>query len=279
MRLAHILLSVAVPLSSALVLPDEKVLSELRVEHHVTVSEHAAELTVDENSRDVQDEGTDVDAWWKMVLESGHSAAVDTMLKSLSDIDISSDTKVHITPEEDWDDDDDDDDDEHPHPHPHPRPRRPCPPWELCPSKRTVWELIMESEHTTRLAEMISSDKKLRKHLNSSAVNHTVFAPTDRALADLPPRSHDKRYRKFLRAILRYHVVPDLLTIDEMADMQTLPTMLNESALGTDLPQRIVIGMGRHGVVVNRESGVVAADIVSGVLFPKTSTTKRMNDC
>jgi len=169
------------------------------------------------------------------------------------------------------------DDEEHhrrPHHRPHPNPRphpEPCPDPALCPSNLTIWALLNEDRQTAHLADIIASDKKLATLLNSSAANYTVFAPTNRALARLPREGggrgkKTKPSRKFLDRLLRYHVIPGRVGVEELAaeGLRTLPTLFNESALGKKLPQRVVVARGFGGeVVLNWGSRVVAGDIVS----------------
>ncbi|CAG8002191.1 unnamed protein product [Penicillium salamii] len=155
----------------------------------------------------------------------------------------------------------------HPHPHPYPgewpnRDDRPCHcgrhriqdpcPGPGCPTDHTIWEIIQQNEQTSRLAELISSDKELIELL-SQKENHTIFAPTNHALnrLDLPT--------DIISNFLRYHIVPGRFQLHELALHQTLPTKLTEESLGK-LPQRLVIDLVDEAIL-NRRSIVLRADI------------------
>jgi uncharacterized surface protein with fasciclin (FAS1) repeats len=130
----------------------------------------------------------------------------------------------------------------------------------LCPVNHTVWELISESAKTSRIADLIGKTDHLVKLLNSTAVNHTLFAPTNSALERLLDKEPPG---KFLKRIEHYHVIPGLFATDKLRHHQTLRTALNDSSLGKHMPQRVVVNTGRNGMVLNGLSRVVAGDIVS----------------
>lgn len=156
----------------------------------------------------------------------------------------------------------------HPHHHPQPghgerrRPRiHPCPTHrpDLCPGPQchrdqTTWELIQQNPHTSRLAELIANDKDLIELLRKNE-NHTVFAPTNQALDQL-----EHLPEKAMSSLLRYHIVPGRVHIDDLALHQTLATKLTEGSLGK-LPQRIIIDRINE-VILNERSTVLTADMV-----------------
>lgn len=119
------------------------------------------------------------------------------------------------------------------------------------------------NEHTSRLAELLADDKDLVKILNSTTANHTFFALTNHALEGLPRRNSPNP--KFMSSLLRYHILPGRLSIEHIAGHGTLPTKLTEPALESRLPQRIVVREHHNGVMLNRGSRVVAADMVSKI--------------
>ncbi|KAJ5515057.1 hypothetical protein N7463_004609 [Penicillium fimorum] len=153
-------------------------------------------------------------------------------------------------------------------------------PGPLCRADRTTWELIKESEHTSRLAELIAGNKDLIEILNSTTANHTFFALTNHALEDLPQGKRGPS-AKFITSLLQYHILPGRFSIHHIAGHQTLPTKLKESTLESKLPQRIVVREHRDGVVLNERSRVVGADmktengiihIISSPLHPPPET-------
>ncbi|KAJ5162665.1 uncharacterized protein N7500_004495 [Penicillium coprophilum] len=133
-------------------------------------------------------------------------------------------------------------------------------PGPLCRADKTTWELIKESEHTSHLAELIAGNKDLIEILNSTTANHTFFVLTNRALEGLPRGKHSPS-SKLMTSLLRYHILPDRLSIHHIAGHQTLPTKLKEPSLESKLPQRIVVREHRDGVVLNGRSRVVGADM------------------
>ncbi|KAG0158604.1 hypothetical protein PDIDSM_6119 [Penicillium digitatum] len=142
--------------------------------------------------------------------------------------------------------------------HPIHRPIDACP-GSLSHADKTTWELIKESEHTYLLAELLTDDKDLIEILNSTTANHTFFALTNQALEGLPLRYGPSP--KFLSRLLRYHILPGRFSIEHIASHGTLPTKLTEPALESGLPQRIVVREHHNGVILNRRSRVVGADM------------------
>ncbi|KAF7130897.1 hypothetical protein CNMCM5793_003767 [Aspergillus hiratsukae] len=153
-------------------------------------------------------------------------------------------------------------------------PRRPFPPHH--PSfNKTIYELIKSSKYTTILAKIVDEDDELVQFLNSTKANHTVFAPTDEAFKKIPHhrhgRDHDRNYehehpkipKEVIRAIAHYHVAPGLYSASDIFHSHTVPTTLNSSTLGPDLPQRLAVRVGWKGLTLNYYSHIVAADIVS----------------
>lgn len=162
---------------------------------------------------------------------------------------------------------DDNDDDENnvdsnkkhkkrPHRPPHHQPPHHGPPTQ------TIYELIKCSKHTTKLAEYVDEDEKLVKLLNSTDATHTLFAPTDYAFSKIPKHA-PKPSKKFVRDVLRYHMSPGVHSALQIFHTRTLPTLYNEASLGKDLPQRIVVRGGLGKLKLNFYSRIVASDIVS----------------
>ncbi|KAJ6120802.1 hypothetical protein N7523_005082 [Penicillium sp. IBT 18751x] len=138
--------------------------------------------------------------------------------------------------------------------------RRACPPDGFCPKDHTIWELINESAKTSRLASLIENNDDLISVLNSTAAKHTLFAPTNRALERL---LHEEPPNHLLKQIEHYHVIPGLFDTDKLQRHQTLPTALNESSLGENMPQRVVVNKRRNALVLNGLSRIVAGDILA----------------
>jgi hypothetical protein len=132
------------------------------------------------------------------------------------------------------------------------------------PPNQTIYELISKSNHTTKLAKLISGDKDLVKLLNGTKANYTIFAPTDYAFSKLPKHGNHTPPAAFIKKVLLYHVLPDLYPSWKLLFAHTAPTLLEPESLGGH-PQRVLVkwlGLLR-GVRVNYYDRIVAANIVS----------------
>ncbi|KAJ5082685.1 hypothetical protein N7532_011728 [Penicillium argentinense] len=145
-------------------------------------------------------------------------------------------------------------------------------------------ELINESRKTFRLAELLKNHDDLVTLLNSSEGNYTLLAPTNSAIDRLLDRRHQP---SFINELLQYHILPKRLDFRRVKNQQTLPTALNETSLGKNMPQRIVASRHQRQVVLNGASEVIAGDIIgsNGILHqintplippPNTSTILRL---
>ncbi|EHK97278.1 putative Stabilin-2 [Glarea lozoyensis 74030] len=150
--------------------------------------------------------------------------------------------------------------------HPHHRPDHPHhphhPPHHHDPHKHhpnlTVYQLIASSKYTTKFAKLIDEYPDIVSALNSTAVNSTVFAPTDKAFEKLP--HHHKPSKELLKRIIQYHVSPDFYPAGRVLVTHTIPTALVEEALGGQ--QRLRIGLGlAKGLNVNFYSRIIAINI------------------
>ncbi|EAW07403.1 fasciclin domain-containing protein [Aspergillus clavatus NRRL 1] len=180
-------------------------------------------------------------------------------------------------------------------------PRRPLPPHH--PSfNKTIYELIKSSKYTTILAKIIDEDDELVQFLNSTKANHTVFAPTDKAFAKIPhhhcrhdhdhdhdhdddndddDHKHHKIPKEVIGRAFRYHTAPGRYSASDIFHSHTIPTILNESTLGPDLPQRLAVRVGWKGLKLNFYSRIIAADIgatngiihgIDAILLPPPET-------
>lgn len=126
---------------------------------------------------------------------------------------------------------------------------------------QTVYQLIAGSKYTTKLAKLISEYDDLVEALNSTSANFTVFAPTDSAFEKIPEHA-PKPSKEQLKAILSYHVVPDVYPAGRVLVTHTAPTLLKGEHLSSQPePQRIAFKLGLKGLTVNFYSRVVAINI------------------
>ncbi|KAA8651661.1 hypothetical protein EYZ11_003917 [Aspergillus tanneri] len=129
------------------------------------------------------------------------------------------------------------------------------PPHDLL-SKKTIYELITTSKHTTILAKIVNDDKGLIQLLNSTKTNHTLFAPNDHAFhGKTPDMSKD-----VLRDTILYHVVPGVYPATSIFHHRTLSTAHEEPLLNS-LPQRLTVRLGWRGISLNYQSRIIAIDI------------------
>ncbi|KAE8375503.1 FAS1 domain-containing protein [Aspergillus bertholletiae] len=149
------------------------------------------------------------------------------------------------------------------------------------PSDKTIYELITESKYTTILAKLIKDDEELVRLLNSTASNHTFFAPTDDAFKKIPHHDDHKPPKELIRAVIKYHLVPGLWDARTVFHSHTLSTELEDPALGDNLPQRLAVRAGWRGLTLNFYSRIVAPDIpatngvihgISKLLLPPPTT-------
>jgi uncharacterized surface protein with fasciclin (FAS1) repeats len=109
------------------------------------------------------------------------------------------------------------------------------------------------------LAKLIDEFDDIVDFLNSTKANVTIFAPTNKAFAKIP-KDGKKPPKELIEKVLKYHVVPGLYPAGRVFLSHTIPTALEEPALGNN-SQRLRIGVGLHGLSVNFFSKVVAVNI------------------
>ena len=246
MRLTYVLPLVA--LSTAFVIPDEQVMSQVAIESHRSTNSildklpskeqliHEVENTfskVVKNSKNAIDEAIDLakDAGSDFVQKT-EQAAFDT--KSWLD---SSAVSVGG------------------HGH-HGHSHKP---------NMTVYQLIASSKYTTKLAKLINDYDDLVQLLNGTAANYTVFAPTDRAFEKLPDHG-PMPSKEELKDILTYHVSSDFYPAGRVLVTHTIPTLLKGEEIGGE-PQRLSTNIGLRGLTVNFYSRIIAINIVSNAFF------------
>lgn len=127
---------------------------------------------------------------------------------------------------------------------------------------RTVYELIAASNYTKTLAKLIGEYPDLVEALNSTKANYTVFAPTDSAFEKIPDHA-PKPSKEQLKAILSYHVLPDVYTARRVLSTHTAPTLLKGEHLSSKPePQRVAFKFTLRGLTVNFYSRIIAVNIL-----------------
>ena len=133
----------------------------------------------------------------------------------------------------------------------------------------TIYQLLQRSNYTKKFAAIVDEHPDVVKLLNSTgSSNYTLFAPVDAAFEDLPP-DHPKPDKDFIEAALKYHIGLGEYRAHKILTTNTIPTAFDEKWLGGE-PQRLRTSVGLSGVRVNFYSKVVAADIVSHILYSST---------
>ncbi|KAI1472507.1 FAS1 domain-containing protein [Daldinia caldariorum] len=125
----------------------------------------------------------------------------------------------------------------------------------------TVYQAIKTSNYTKKFAALLDDHPDLIEKLNSTSTNVTAFVPLDRAFEKIP--HHDKDHKppkEFLEKLIKYHVVPDFYPAGRVLVHHTIPTALEEEALG-GRPQRLRVSVGLFGVKLNFYSKVVYANL------------------
>ena len=125
----------------------------------------------------------------------------------------------------------------------------------------TVYQLIAESKYTTKLAKLINEYPDLVKALNGTAANYTVFAPTDYAFEKIPEDA-PKPSKEDLKKVLEYHVSDEFYPAGRVLVTHTIPTLLEGDDIGFER-QRLSTNIGLRGLTVNFYSRIIAINIVS----------------
>lgn len=127
------------------------------------------------------------------------------------------------------------------------------------PPNQTVYELIATSKYTTKLAAAISEYPDLVTLLNGTLANYTVFAPVDSAFEKIPEDA-PKPSKEFLKKVLLYHVSPEFYPAQKVLVTHTVPTALTVDTVGIG-PQRLSTNIGLKGLTVNFYSRIIAINI------------------
>ncbi|KAK4963964.1 hypothetical protein LTR66_012543 [Elasticomyces elasticus] len=247
-------------LSTALVLPDERVFSDLTIQDH-----HTSNTVLDKLlSKDEILEG------FKKHFEEVTESVTETSRNALDDaINIATDAGHHLSDKihetafdaQGWFDsaiggkyNPLDEHEDPPHRRPHHPPHHDKP-------NMTVYELISASKYSTKLAKLINEYDDLVDLLNGTTANFTVFAPIDKAFEKIPEHA-PKPSKEQIKKLLTYHVSSDFYPAGRVLASHTIPTLLKVDSLGKEpLPQRLSRNLGLRGLTLNFYSRIVAIDI------------------
>lgn len=138
--------------------------------------------------------------------------------------------------------------------------------WPPRSTNLTIYEAIQASNYTKKFAALVDDFPDIVQKLNStSAGNVTALIPTDHAFEKIPHHGKGHKGHKppkeFIEKILEYHVLPGLYPAGRVLAHHTLPTALEEEALG-GRPQRVRVSVGLFGLKLNFYSKVVFANLV-----------------
>jgi Fasciclin domain len=134
-------------------------------------------------------------------------------------------------------------------------------------ANQTIYELISGSNHTSIFTHIISQYDDVVSYLNSTEANYTVFVPVDKAFENI--HEHNRNFTK--EAVfkwLEYHISPEVFTLHDFFDVQTVPTFRLEEN-DNKYPQRISTSFTPKGLTLNFHSHVFRPDIVcsTSILF------------
>ncbi|KAL8655082.1 MAG: hypothetical protein Q9210_001103 [Variospora velana] len=124
---------------------------------------------------------------------------------------------------------------------------------------QTVYELIASSKYTTKLAAAINEFPDLVVLLNGTLADYTVFAPVDSAFEKIPEDA-PKPSKETLEKVLLYHVSPEYYPAAKVLVTHTVPTALTVDTVGIG-PQRLSTNIGLKGLTVNYYSRIIAINI------------------
>lgn len=253
MKLLHLL--PVLPLSMAYVIPSEEVLEDLNINK---INKEKTHFTQKKNIQNALDNALDSFSVNKPKIDS--DSRIDTWINRLKDYALDSIQDDDIDGQEytvNGNNEDIIDSN-----FPFPIPRLPFSKHHHHgDSDKTIYQLISSSKYTTNLTKIIDEDESLVHLLNNTSHNFTLFAPTDDAFAKLPPHLPELP-KELIRSVLRYHLAAGVYPALDIFHHQTLPTLLNETASGHELPQRVAVRPGWKGLKVNHYSRLVAVDIV-----------------
>lgn len=238
-------------LSSAFVIPDQNVISQVAIESHKTSGSVFEKLPT--NDRIL----TEIETTFSKVTKSSKNA-IDHAIEYAAGAghDLSRTLEETALSTKSWLDSEYTSFDRHGHGH-HQKPNL------------TVYELIAKSEYTTKLAKLINEYDDLVELLNGTAANYTVFAPIDKAFEHIPEDA-PKPSKETIKNILLYHVSSEFYPAGRVLVSHTIPSSYVEESLGGQL-QRLSTNIGIKGLTVNFYSRIIAIDIVRVLQHPSIS--------
>ncbi|KAL8811021.1 MAG: hypothetical protein Q9200_002138 [Gallowayella weberi] len=124
---------------------------------------------------------------------------------------------------------------------------------------QTIYQLISTSKYTTKLAAAIDEYPDLVVLLNGTIANYTFFAPIDSAFEKIPDEA-PKPSKEQLKKVLLYHLSPEFYPAGKVLVTHTVPTALTVDTVGIG-PQRVSTNIGLKGLTVNFYARIIAIDI------------------
>ncbi|KAF4960279.1 hypothetical protein F66182_18265, partial [Fusarium sp. NRRL 66182] len=127
------------------------------------------------------------------------------------------------------------------------------------PPTSTIYEQISKSKHTRIFTRIINQYDEVVKYLNSTSANYTVFVPIDAAFEGID-HPHHNISKKAILHWLEYHISPEVYTLHDFFDVQTVPTLTHEETK-SKFPQRLSTSFTHKGLTLNFHSHVIRHDI------------------
>ncbi|MCJ1250773.1 hypothetical protein MMC30_008001 [Trapelia coarctata] len=266
MKFSHVLPLAA--LTTAFVIPDEQVMSQVAIESHSTSNSIFDKVPSKETLvKEFENSFSGLLDNAKNAFDHAIESIVDTVDAAAEKLEDASyfDTKAWLDTASNLFNDEEDDGGHHGHKkhphkkHPHKGHHGHHGHHDHKPNK-TVYQLIAESKYTTKLASLINEYDDLVELLNGTTANFTVFAPTDKAFEKIPDHA-PKPPKEFLKKVLTYHVSADFYPAGRILAVSTIPTLYIEDKLGKGEAQRLATNIGLRGLTINFYSRVVAVNI------------------
>lgn len=126
-------------------------------------------------------------------------------------------------------------------------------------SQKTIYQTIASSKYATKFTKLLDEFPDLVKALNGTAANYTVFVPTDHAFEKIPEHHH-KPSQEIIRKVLQYHISPEFYPAGRVLVSRTIPTLLESPSLPKKLLQRLSTNISFKGLTVNFYSRIVGVD-------------------
>ncbi|KAL2122226.1 hypothetical protein VTJ04DRAFT_2681 [Mycothermus thermophilus] len=103
---------------------------------------------------------------------------------------------------------------------------------------KTIYDLIKSCPHTSKFAALVDEHDDIKKILQDTENNYTLFVPTNDAIDRIHHGHHHHHHpppsNSFLLSVLKYHLAPSLYPLCRVHHSRTIPTLLHPPALAPE---------------------------------------------